>query len=81
MPLTVAVSSAGLSVPPDGVPDTFAILVTSPASKSACVTLYVAAHVVEVPGANVVTGQDTDAILSSDTDTSLIVTLPIFSTS
>lgn len=45
--------------PPDGVvPDAVAAFVMLPASTSACVSVYVAVHVIWPPGANdVVTGQ------------------------
>ena len=38
-------------------PGRVAVLVIEPASMSACVTVYVPVHVVEAPGASVVTGQ------------------------
>ena len=45
--------------PVGGVPDTVAVLAMLPASTSACVTTYVAVHVVDAAGANTLTGHTT----------------------
>jgi hypothetical protein len=56
--VTVAVDGADVTAGPvGGVPDDVAVLVTVPASMSACVTVYVPVQVVESRGARVVTGQ------------------------
>ena len=55
-----------------------AVLVTTPASTSACVIVCAAAvHVVDAPGASVVTGQDTAPAVGSVTATSCSVTVPV----
>jgi hypothetical protein len=74
------VSVAVTAAPVGGVPDTVALLLTTPASTSAWVTVYVAVHVVDAPGANVVTGQDSAPTLASATLTELKVTLPVLVT-
>src|SRR4051794_17927579 len=43
---------------PGGVPDAAAVLVTAPASTSACVSEYVAVQAVAACGARLVTGQE-----------------------
>ena len=64
--------------------EALAILVTEPASRSACVTVYVAVHVSDAPVVSVPpgkAGQDTFAMRSSLTVTgSVIVTFPEFVT-
>jgi hypothetical protein len=56
--VTVAVDGLDVTAGPvGGVPDAVAVSVMEPASTSACVTVYVPVHVVDAPGANVVTGQ------------------------
>ncbi len=84
--VTVAVDPGDVTVPPDGVvPDTVAELVTDPLSISAWVTVYVAVHVVEAPGARVVVGQvmvpsvsPADApVKVSATDRPVTVTFPV----
>src|SRR5579885_2237495 len=75
-------------VEPGGVPVTVAESFTLPWSRSAWVTVYVAVHVVDAPGANVVTGQviaDSDPFNDGATWVSvtvrlLIVTFPVFVT-
>jgi hypothetical protein len=58
--VTTAVAGGEVTTGPDGgVPDTVAVFLTCPAFTSACVTVYVAVHVVDAPGANVVTGHET----------------------
>jgi hypothetical protein len=58
--VTVAVDGFDVTAGPDGgVPDAVAVSVTPPASTSACVIVYVPEQVVDAPGANVVTGQET----------------------
>ena len=48
--------------------DAVAVLLTTPASTSACVTTWaLALHVVEAPGARVETGQETAPALGSGT--------------
>ena len=47
-------SVAVTSVPSGSVPVTVAVLATAPASTSAWVSVYVAVHVVDSPGASVV---------------------------
>ena len=67
---------------------TVAALKTPPLFRSAWVTVYVAVHVVDAPGANVVTGQviaDSDPFNDGATCVSvtvrlLIVTFPVFVT-
>jgi len=50
--VTVASSVADTADPVGGVPDAVAVLSTNPWSTSACVTVYVAVHVTDSPGAN-----------------------------
>jgi hypothetical protein len=57
-----------------------AVLITWPASRSACVTVCDPLHVVDVPGARLLAGQDTPATPGSDTANASIVTLPMFVT-
>ena len=66
--------------PVGGVAVAEAVLATWPASMSACVIVYVAVHVVDSPGASVVTGHRTVPTLASVTATPLTVTLPVFVT-
>jgi hypothetical protein len=81
----VGVGSAGVT---GGVPWLIAVSLTDPLSRSACVTVYVAVHVVDAAGANVVTGQliaDRFAATDGATCTSVTftddnVTLPVFVT-
>ncbi|MEU8385219.1 hypothetical protein, partial [Streptosporangium sp. NPDC048865] len=57
MSVTVAVDGADVTAGPvGGVPDAVAVFMIVPASTSACVVTYVLVHVVEAPGASVVTG-------------------------
>ncbi len=85
--VTVAVDAGDVTVPPDGsVADTVAEFATDPLSISAWVTVYVAGHVVEAPGARVVVGQvivpsvsPADAPVNvSATDRPVTVTFPVF---
>jgi len=61
---------------------TVAVLLNDPWSRSACVTVYVAAHLSEAPGASVVPGQVTadSPGIGSFTTTSLSVTLLVLVT-
>ena len=55
--MTVAVDGFDVTAGPvGGVPEAIAVSTTEPASMSACVTVYVPVHVVDAPGASVVTG-------------------------
>ena len=73
-------------VVPGAVPVATAVLVTEPASTSACVTTYVAVHVVDSAGARVVAGQligDNVPVPENDASATLmllIVTLPVLVT-
>jgi len=84
--VTVAGDGSDVTLGPDGgVPDAVAESTIDPASISACVTVYDPVHVVDPPGANVVTGHDTDtavagAVATSATDTPVNVTLPVLRT-
>ena len=80
--VTRASSVAVTGGPAGGVPDAVAVLASDPASMSACVTVYVAVHVVDTPGANVATGHETADRPgnASDTPTDVSVTLPVFVT-
>ena len=69
-----------IGVPDGGVATTEAVLITLPASRSACVTVCAPVHVVDTPGANVVTGQVTPAVFASVTLTAVTVTLPVLVT-
>ena len=77
--------SVGVVVP-GAVPDATAVLVTEPASTSACVMTYVAVQVVDAAGARVVVGQLIgDNVPVPENDVSLtamlvIVTLPVLVT-
>ena len=75
-----AVSVALTAAPSGGVPDAVAVLVTCPASTSACVAVYVAVQVVRSPGASCETGQVTEVTWGSLTLTAWSVTLPVFVT-
>jgi hypothetical protein len=66
--------------PVGGVPVAVAVLFTTPASTSACVSAYDFVHVVDAPGASVVAGQVTEPIFGSETPTLVSVTLPVFVT-
>jgi hypothetical protein len=56
--VTVAVDGADVTAGPvGGVPVAVAVSMIEPASMSACVTVYEPVHVVDAPGASVVTGQ------------------------
>ena len=68
------------SVPFGSVPVTVAVLSTTPAFTSARVSVYVAVHVVDSPGASVVTGQSTAPTNGSSTTMALKVTLPLLVT-
>ena len=73
--------TGGIGVPPGGVPTTVAVLTTDPASTSACVTVWVAVHVVDAPGASVVDGHDDAGRCSASvTAMPVIVTLPVLVT-
>ena len=84
--VTVADDGADVTVKPRGVtPDAVALSWTDPASTSACDTVYDPVHVVDAPGASVVTGHDTDtapagATGTSDTDNEPTVIFPVFVT-
>ena len=67
-------------VPDGGVATTEAVFTTLPAFRSACVTVCAPVHVVDTPGANVVTGQLTPAVFASVTLTPVRVTLPVLVT-
>ena len=66
--------------PVGGVPCAVAALFTAPAFTSACVIVYVFVHVVDAPGAKVVTGQVTAPTLASVIPTDVNVTAPVFVT-
>ena len=56
---TVTVDGGEVTGPPaGGVPVAVAVSLTWPLSRSACVTVYVAVHVAEAPGASVVVGHE-----------------------
>ena len=76
--VTVAVSASVTVGPAGGVPAAVATLTIEPASMSACVTVYVAVHVVAAAGASTATGQVTGDRPGSGsvTATELSVTLP-----
>jgi hypothetical protein len=80
--VTVSPSVSVTAGPDGGVPETVAVFVIEPASRSACVTAYVAVHVVDALGANVLAGQL--IVLNpgngSATPTEDNVTLPVFVT-
>ncbi len=84
--VTVAVDAGEVTVAPAGVfPAAVAESLIDPASTSACVAVYDAVHVVDAPGANVVTGHDTvtavaGAVAVSVTTTEDTVTFPVFVT-
>ena len=71
---------ADTAAPVGGVPDALAVLFTTPASTSACVSRYVFVHVVDTPGASCVTGHVTVPTFGSLTPTLVNVTLPVFFT-
>ena len=79
---TVAVSVSVTVGPAGEVPVAVAVFTIDPASTSACVTVYVAVHVVDAVGARVEAGQVTADRLGSGslTATALSVTLPVFVT-
>ncbi len=66
--------------PVGGFAPTPALLATWPLSTSACVSVYVAVHVVVAFGASVATGQLTVPTVASVTETEVSVTLPVFVT-
>jgi hypothetical protein len=68
------------AAPVGGVPVAVAVLFTTPASTSACVSVYDFVHVVDAPGASDATGQDTGPTFGSETPTLVSVTLPAFLT-
>jgi hypothetical protein len=76
----VAELVADTAAPVGGVPDALAVLFTTPASTSACVSRYVFVHVVDTPGASCVTGHVTVPTFGSLTPTLVNVTLPVFFT-
>ena len=78
--VTVFDPTGAVGVPDGGVPTTEAVLITLPASRSACVTECAPVHVVEAPGASVVTGHETPAVRASLTVTEVTVTLPVLVT-
>jgi hypothetical protein len=79
---TRVVSVAVTAGPDGGSPLAVAVLAIAPASTSACVTTYVAVHVVAAFGASVLTGQVTGdkPACGSVTPTECNVTLPVFET-
>ena len=68
--------------PDGGVPLAVAVFAMAPEFTSACEMVRVAVHVVDAPGASVVTGHDTADIPGngSDTATDVNVTLPVLVT-
>jgi hypothetical protein len=74
------------TVPSGAVPVACAVFVTTPASISAVVSVYVAEHVVDAPGPSTLSGQVTTGAVPvpenavSTTPTLLIVSLPVFVT-
>src|SRR5580765_4365811 len=77
--VTVSLDVAVTGAPVGGVPDAVAVLTTWPASTSAWVVVYVAEHVVDAPGARVVTPWQLTAERPgrrSVTPTEVRVTLP-----
>ena len=78
--VTVLEFTGLVGVPDGGVATTDAVLTTEPLSRSACVTVWLPVHVVDAPGANVVTGQVTPVVLASVTLTAVTVTLPVLVT-
>ena len=80
---TNTAGEASDTVEPVGeVPAATAVFCTVPASRSACVTVWVAAHVIAAPGARLATGIDGEhepsVALASVTFTLESVTLPVF---
>jgi hypothetical protein len=65
--LALSLTGAGFVTPAGEVAVTVAVLFTRPAFTSACVTVYVAVHVVDAPAARLVTGHDTGPTLGSAT--------------
>jgi hypothetical protein len=80
--VTVSLSVSVTAGPDGGVPETVAVFVIEPTSKSACVTTYVAVHVVAAAGASELTGQliALKPGSGSATPTGESVTLPVFVT-
>ena len=78
--VTVFDETGLIGVPDGGVATTEAVLITLPASRSAWVTACAPVHVVDTPGANVVTGHETPAVRASDTLNDVTVTLPVLVT-
>ena len=76
----VTESDAVTAAPLGGFAVAFAVLVTWPESTSASVSVYVAVHVVDAPGASWVAGHDTVPTFASDTATPVTVTFPVFVT-
>ena len=74
--LTVLEETGAIGVPFGGVPTTDAVLSMVPASRSACVTVWVAVQVVVAPGASGVVGQEMPTAFGSLTVTTVMVTLP-----
>ncbi len=60
--------------------DAFAVFVTEPESRSACVIVYEAVHVIEPPGASPPAGHVTVALSSATVTGPANVTLPVFVT-
>ena len=61
-------------------PVTVAVLISVPASRSACVSPYTPVHVIAPSGASVVVGQETSPMRGSATTSPVRVTLPVFVT-
>ncbi len=84
---TVVVAGPPVTSCPPAVAATVALSATEPASRSACVTVYVAVQVVPTPGASVATRQLTagagpaGAVGVSVTTSPSAVTLPVLTTS
>jgi hypothetical protein len=71
---------AVIAEPVGGVPVAVAVLFTTPASTSACVSVYNFVHVVDAAGAREVNGHVTVPTFGSVTPTLVSVTLPVFFT-
>jgi hypothetical protein len=80
--VTVSESLSVTAGPDGGVPETVAVFVIEPASRSACVTAYVAVQVMVAAGTMLVLGQviGDKPTCGSVTPTELNVTLPVFVT-
>ncbi|MEU8385216.1 hypothetical protein [Streptosporangium sp. NPDC048865] len=76
--VTVAVEGADVTAGPvGGVPDAVAVFTTVPASTSACVVTYILVHVVEAPGASVVTGHVTAEGVPDPENTVFVTPTPV----